>query len=255
MRAGADSSFAGTTADFNNAHKAGIQWWGHYIGGAGAYRVWSNPERVALDNSAIPYHLPIWVPAQSFTSNPLQEANQMVAVLKMLGYHSVVCVDVEENSGYTLAWGEANARAITRAGYTYVMYHTADKQPPSVAHSWLASWVGNPPQSLSPDSAQQYRGGTAFCNMNVDFDIATDDFPLEGLTVKPPTHIGVEEDMVLVTAKNQASGKPDLFITGGAAVPIAEVADIADMPGWLSSIEPWPVSDATYANFEKLVHP
>jgi hypothetical protein len=47
--------------------------------------------------------------------------------------------------------------------------------------------------------------------------------------------------------------KPDLFITGNAAVVITEVDDLSSNPQWLESIFPWPVSALTYSNFEKLI--
>lgn len=179
MQQGCDSSFAGTTADFDQAFNAGVTWWGHYFGGAGVFRVWSNPERQALFNSKIPKHLPIWVPAQSFTSDPHQEALQAVTAARALGFRKVFAVDIEENSGYTLEWGNAFCTVVNADGFALAAYHGGDKEPPINAYGWLANWIGNPPSSIPAGAAQQYRGATNAYGMSVDFDAAGDSFPLE----------------------------------------------------------------------------
>lgn len=197
MEQGCDSSFAGTTADFNSAYAAGVVWWGHYFGGAGVYRVWSNAERQALFNSKIPKHLPIWVPAQSFTSDPYQEAQQAVTAARLLGFNTVIGFDVEHGSGYTLDWGNKFTTVVRADGFEVVCYHAGDKEPPVNAFSWLANWTGNPPTSLAPGSAQQYRGGTNAYGMNVDFDSAADGFPLELNPMQLPINLeGENADMI-----------------------------------------------------------
>lgn len=194
MQPGCDSSFAGTTADFNSAAAAGIVWWGHYFGGAGVYRVWSNAERTALFNSRIPKHLPIWVPDQRFISNPYNEALAAVTAARALGIKSVFAFDVEANSGYKLTWGESFCTVVRADGFKLICYHSGDKQPPSNSFDWLADWTGNPPQSLGEYSAQQYRGATQAYGMSVDFDMAGISFPLEiNPNIQPPTQ---EDDLL-----------------------------------------------------------
>lgn len=183
MRLGIDCAFAGTTADFNQAFAAGIEWVGEYFGGAGCYHVWTNADRAALIASKIPYRLPIWVPDQSFASDPIKEAEEALAVFRLLGFKQVLGFDVEVGSGYTLEWGQAFCDTVNKAGITLVMYHGGDKQPPVDCAEWLAFWTGNAPSLTKPRSAQQYRGNTNSYGMSVDFDVATDDFPLEGLPI------------------------------------------------------------------------
>ena len=182
MRPGIDCAFAGTTADFDQAAEAGIEWVGEYFGGDGCFHVWTNNDRAALATSKVPYRLPIWVPAQSFGSNPVDEATEALAAHKALGFKSVLAVDVESNSGYTLAWGESFSNTLAGKGIIPVLYHGNDKPLASgFQGDWLAFWTGNPPSKLNPKSAVQYRGATSSYGMSVDFDMASDDFPLEGL--------------------------------------------------------------------------
>lgn len=183
MRLGIDAAFAGTTVDFDLAADAGIEWVGEYFGGAGCYHVWTNADRQALATSKIPYRLPIWVPDQSFSSDPTIEANNAIEAFRLIGFKHVLGVDVEHGSGYTLDWGETWGHTLANAGIVPVMYHANDKTVFSTGASWLAFWTGNPPQNLEPRTAIQYRGATNSYNMSVDFDAAADDFPLEGLPV------------------------------------------------------------------------
>lgn len=210
MKLGIDCAFAGTTEDFNLAAAAGVEWVGEYFGGVGCFHVWTNADRAARRASDIKLSVPIWVPAQSFGSNPSVEASQAISSATILGYNQVIGLDVEENSGATPQWLEAFGAIIVNDGYEFVMYHGGDKSVPSSAHSWMANWTGNAPTNLSIGSAQQYRGATNAYNMSVDFDACDDTFPLEGApkspTVKPnpitiiPTGVKMQDICVFVTS-------------------------------------------------------
>lgn len=181
-----------------------------------------------MANSKIKYRLPIWVPAQSFTSNPQVEANEAINVHGALGFNKVIALDAEENSGFTLTWGEVFGATLKAARLDFVLYHGGDKPVPSSASSWLAFWTGNPPNTLPDKSAQQYRGATSFCNMSVDLSIAALDFPLEGLNI-PQSEIG--EDMEIIACTT--AGHADLLVVGSkvAAVPNQDALSVLIIQG------------------------
>lgn len=249
MLTGCDSSFGGTAADYQQAYNAGVRWWGHYFGGKGAYRVWSNNERQTLYNSPIPYHLPIWVPEQSFTNSPFNEATLAVQTARVLGIKKVFAIDVEENSGYTLEWGQSFATVVKADGFTLDMYHGKDKEPPSNVASWIALWTGNPSDSLPIGSAQQYRGATNAFGLSVDFDAASESFPLEvNPNVKPTVFNanpsasvkGKERDMHIFKNSEGAA----VLIVGEEPVGIPDGEDLLAMQA--SGIGVAQVSDAFY---------
>lgn len=229
MRTGIDASFAGTTTDFDTASLAGVEWVAEYFGGAGAFRVWTNNDRAALAASRIKYRLPIWVPRQDFTSNPTTEAGQALTAAKLLGFRQVIAVDVERDSGATMAWLETFGVTITQEGYALVMYHGGDKEPPSMAHSWLALWTGNPPSSLPEGQAQQYRGPTNAYGMSVDFNVGADDFPLEGLDLALPNSpnkpLAKDDNMYIIVC--ETPGHADWSVTGPSIKSIPDQAKLS----------------------------
>lgn len=253
MRPGIDCAFAGSTADFDGAASAGVEWVGEYFGGAGCYHVWTNNDRAALAASKIPYRLPIWVPAQSFNSNPLQEAIEALAAFHACGFKSVFAVDIEENSGYTLAWGESFGKLVTDNGVTLVAYHTGNHPAASTMASWLAFWTGNAPTKLDPRTAQQYRGGTPAYSMNVDFSMAADDFPLEGLA-NPAVNInnspakGIDEAMRFFTNQNTIWG----ITSSGYRVKVDTPADGSSLTTAWGQSQLYPLSDQELASFPLL---
>lgn len=186
MRYGLDSSYGGTVAQYNQAAANGITWWGHYYGGGGAYRIWPQSERDQLFSSRIAYHLPIWVPLQSFRSDPVTEAWQAIVLAAAYGW-KLFALDVEHGSGYTLQWGEAFWAEVHRRGFDLVIYRTANHAVPLGAADWLASWTGSVSSVLGERQAQQYTGARSLFGLSVDCDAASDSFPLVPIHNISPT--------------------------------------------------------------------
>lgn len=194
---GVDSEYAPTVTQAATAAGMGVKWWGYYCGGADAARVWSPGETAVLRQVGVA-PLGVWVPRQTFDTDPLAEADQAVAAAVQRGQLSGGLVADAEHDCNTANlpgwWRGFQARVATHLGFTAVLYDGP--------HTRLAgcrweprpgSW--QPGDALGAGYAVQY-ASDSIAGLSVDRDMADPTFPLGAWTTQqpgpPPAPIPVE---------------------------------------------------------------
>lgn len=179
MELGVDSASTPTASEAAAAAHHGIKWWGGYIGGSSASNVWSPSGWSALRQAGIE-PVPIWVPDQSFTENPVQQAHLAIRACQRAGLDGPIVLDTENSAtgdphlkSFVNAWN----RTIHQAGRTSVIYDGAGYHGDGVA--WLPSW--GPDHRTGAGSAKQYAGATPRWGVQggVDLDVAGRRFPFD----------------------------------------------------------------------------
>ncbi len=89
MQLGLDSVTTPTTGEAQSAARGGIHWWAGYVGGSAAAGVWDPSGWKALHTAGVA-GLPIWIPSQNFSEDPVQQARLAMAACQRVGVTGVV---------------------------------------------------------------------------------------------------------------------------------------------------------------------
>lgn len=177
--AGVDSAFGPSPAVAAQAKAFGIVWWGCYVGGPGAYHVWS-PTEVEVIQAAGILPRPLWVPSMGLLEDPVQAAADAVGAMEALGMYGSSGIDTEEAMiatgrvpEFVTGFVDASPEPVVYAGAKWL---------PANADGWFPFWG----ESVMPASsaAVQYGPATRF-GMSVDVDLAGPTFPLASWTPPP----------------------------------------------------------------------
>ena len=174
MLYGLDSAFGPTSEQAQHALSLGYQWWGWYVGGPGAYHVWTDAEVAVL--AAAGYHssLPIWVPKLDLSGDPIADTHTAASRSEALGWYGAVALDTEASmrgnprlvpyvDGWNLAMQHRYGYSVVYGGGNYV----------GSAHPW---WIV---AGRNPTLYTCYqRGTTNIAGLDCDADVAGDSFPL-----------------------------------------------------------------------------
>jgi hypothetical protein len=199
---GVDSSQPPTPAQARAAAKAGIKWWGGYVGGSWHPVAWPASAWAAVKRAGIT-PVPIWVP-KMWLDDPVKAAQEAMAAVKRAGLGTTeVVLDTEAEEEQLMpasrvkAWVDAWNRTLVRAGWTSVVYDGAFNYHGRAA-AWLPDW--NFSATASPGTAHQYKGNTSRWGMAVDLDVASAGFALTTtaatVVVLPPQLLQMAEDLV-----------------------------------------------------------
>lgn len=177
MELGVDSASTPTASEAAAAANHGIKWWGGYIGGSAASNVWSPSGWSALRRAGIT-PVPIWVPDQSFSEDPVQQAHLAIRACQRAGLDGPIVLDTEHSatgSPHLKSFVDAWNRTLQQAGRTSVIYDGAGYH--GNATEWLPSW--GPDHTSGARSAKQYSGATPRWGVpgGVDLDVAGQRFP------------------------------------------------------------------------------
>lgn len=185
---GVDSSQPPTLTQAQAAKRAGIKWWGGYLGGTWHPVPWPASAWAALKKAGIA-PLPIWVP-KMWQDNPVTAAKDAIAALKRSGLSTnEIVLDTEHEEERLMspsrvkAWVDAWNHTLAQAGVTSVVYDGAYNYH-GTAPEWLPLWNGS--ATAAPGSAHQYQGNTARWGMDVDLDAASPTFTLTAAHTKVP---------------------------------------------------------------------
>lgn len=222
-RKGADSAFGPSAADVEAAIAQGVSWWGWYVGGPGAFHIWTDAEVSVLD--ALTGSLPIWVPALDLSGNPGTDYAVARDRTRSLGWYGPIALDTEASmrgnvrlhsyvDGWCVAAASAGDPQVVYGGGNYV----------GSAHPW---WIIN---SDTPPTGECYQNGSgSIGGTSVDFDYADSAFPLatRSAPMPPPDPPGVP----ILYPKDQMRSTPiTVQIKGGVGwcpspVPAAQVVN------------------------------
>ena len=181
---GYDSEFAPTPGQVQAAKARGVTWWGLYVYGSAASRIWSTSEADVLKQGQME-PLPICVPDQSFTEDPGHVADNTIAACQARGILSGgVVLDAEHSANqsnlatFRPVWNQH----IAVAGYLPVLYNGPHLNvlPPT--------WEPIPSTSQpTPGTNRAIQwGSTTVDGLSVDVNVADPGFPLGSWTPNDP---------------------------------------------------------------------
>lgn len=196
-RNGVDSAGEPTTAQVQAALKQGIQYWGLYVRGPGAYHDWSVAGTETLRTAGM-LPLPIYVPAmvngRISSTDPVTDAKNFVTAYQARGMNGAGALDTEasmrgfpETGPYTSSF-MGTLRSLGQADICYAGGFVLSG-PPDATYKWWIDIAGDP----SPTEAIQ-RGSSNIDGITVDLDFAGDSFPVsqwvtKGTYPKPETTV------------------------------------------------------------------
>lgn len=230
---GVDSSQPPTAAQAEAAARAGIKWWGGYVGGSWHPVGWPASAWATVEAAGIK-PVPIWVP-RMWRDDPVEAARAAMAAVPRAGLSTKeVVLDTEAGEEQLMpadrvkAWVDAWNRTLARAGWTSVVYDGAYRYH-GRAPEWLPSWDSR--ATASPGAAHQYQGDTSRWGLAVDLDVASPGFALitaAKVVVSPAQLLQVAED--LVDARLNVAGihhRSESLAAELAAVPANRLAGAA----------------------------
>ncbi len=206
---GVDSSQPPTLAQAWAAARAGVKWWGGYVGGSWHRDAWPASAWTAVKSAGIT-PIPIWVP-KMWLDDPVVAARDAMAEVKRAGLRTtglVLDTEAEEEqlmpASRVKAWVDAWNRTLARAGWTSVVYDGADHYH-GRATEWRPDW--NFKATAWPGAAHQYQGNTSRWGVAIDLDVASPGFALLAarrppktattkVVVSPPQLLQMAEDLV-----------------------------------------------------------
>ena len=185
---GVDSSQPPTLTQAEAAKRAGVTWWGGYLGGSWHPVPWPSSAWAALKQAGIT-PVPIWVP-KMWQDNPVTAAEDAISALKGSGLPTEeIVLDTEAaeermmSPAQVKAWVDAWNRTLAQAGYTSVVYDGAYNYH-GTAVEWLPLWNGRP--TAAQATAHQYQGNTSRFGLPVDLDVASPTFTLSAVHAPKP---------------------------------------------------------------------
>lgn len=196
---GVDSAFGPTLVQAATAKIQDVVWWGLYIAGSAAYHVWTDTEISVLRDDRLGIApLPIVVPAQNLSEDPVAVAGQAMARCEALGIYGAVAVDFEYNADAARLLGWLAAFDAATAGFTVTGrprsvpsgYDGPHLPLPAGVARWdplPGRWV--PGDALASRQAVQW-ASASIAGLSVDLNEAADDFPLGSWT--PPPAVAVD---------------------------------------------------------------
>ena len=185
MMKGLDSAFGPTLAQAKAALADGYQFWGWYLGGAGAYHSWTDAEVAVLAEAGFTQSLPIWVPDLNLTGVPAIDATRAVNRLSSLGWQSVIVLDTEASmrgNPHLHSYVDGFVAELRNLGVTPVVYGGGNYVPAGVNAWWIL-------QGIPPAGTAYQWGSGSLAGISVDYDTAGPGFPMASLTAPTPVPI------------------------------------------------------------------
>jgi hypothetical protein len=209
---GCDSAEVPSETQIETAIQQGVNWWGFYVAGPGAYHNWPASGIDVLRKGGISKGLPIYVPQMSYgkivSQTPEADAQGFVGVYRLMGVDGAGVLDTEESmrgDPWTAQYERrfaAELRNLGQADITYAGGFTLDN-PPSATYRWWIIDSDNPPSGVC-----YQQGQSSFAGLEVDVDYAGDDFPLALFTQPHPQPPGPVSTLSQVMKTSPRSGLP-----------------------------------------------
>lgn len=263
MLIGADSWFPPGQAELDALKLlVGFKFYGGYVGGAGLYLNTPWPKYnwdLLKSNNIAP--LPIWVPKQDCSENPVTVADEAMSATEQMGMSGVVAFDSEYNMSLIpnfQHWLDVVFTTCNESGWHPVDYAGAHYLSPLAFH-WEVVWGEH--EDIPPaGTALQYgpymlRTPQGTNLMEVDADSADESFPFANWVGEAPQ----PQPPILVPPKPNTNVKEDALFRFSCTVPghadyvvfpngkVHGIPNQAELDEWVASgIPGYPFGLATY---------